>query len=88
MGHGDGCFNDQFRDDFVFVPIGVVVGGLAELTGGQGDAAAVDAPGTIGVAHQGVFERRGFLQNVVPANGHRCLGDELSGPARNFLDEH
>ena len=48
-GHFDGSFSDQFGDDFVFEPVGVVVGGLAEPPGGQGDADAVEAPGAIGV---------------------------------------
>ena len=61
MRHGDGCFGDEFGDDFVFEPVGVVVGGLAEPTGGQGDADAVEAPGAIGIAHQGVFDAVGFL---------------------------
>ena len=49
MRHGNGCFGDQFGDDFVFEPVGVVVGGLSEPTRGQRDPDAVKAPGTIGV---------------------------------------
>ena len=51
MCHGDGYFGMQFRDDFVFEPVGVVVGGLPKPTGGQGDSDAVEALGAIGVAH-------------------------------------
>jgi len=49
----------------VFEPVGIVVGGLAEPTGDQGDPDAVEAPGAIGVAHQGVFDAVGFLPGVV-----------------------
>ena len=77
MGHGDGCFGDQFRDDFCFEPVGVVVGGLAEPTGGQGDADAVEAPGAIGVSHQGVFDAVGFLPGVMAVDDGRDFCDEL-----------
>src|SRR5690625_7460331 len=79
MGHGDGCFGDQFRDDFVFEPVGVVVGGLAEPTGGQGDPDAVEAPGAIGVAHQGVFDAVGFL-----AGSYRSTIDVSAANACEF----
>jgi len=50
MGHGDDCFGMQFRDDFVFEPVGIVVGGLAEPTGSQGNAGPVEAPDAIGAS--------------------------------------
>lgn len=84
MGHGDVCFGNELRDDFVFEPVGVVVGGLAEPTGCQGDPDPVEAPRSIGISHQGVFEAMDF----VPVNDRRYLGDELSGPAGDFLDEY
>src|SRR5690625_4837617 len=82
MCHGDGCFGDQFGDDFVFELVGVVVGGLAEPTGGQGDPDAVEAPGTIGITHQGVFDGDGFLTLVVALNDRGDFVDELVGVAK------
>jgi len=86
MGHGDGCFGMQFGDDFVFKSVGVVVGGLAEPTGSQGDPDAVEAPGTIGIAHQGVFDAVGFLSGVVAVDDGRDFCDELVGVAQAGQD--
>lgn len=79
MGHFDGCFGNQFGDDFVFEPVGVVVGGLAEPPGGQGDADAVEAPGAIGVAHESVFDAVGFL-----AGSYRSTIDVSAANACEF----
>src|SRR5699024_555603 len=79
--HGDGCFGDEFWDDFVFESVGVVIGSLPEPTGGQGDADAVETPGSIGVTHQRIFEAVGLLPGVVTIDDGADLFDEGIGVA-------